>query len=70
MKLRTKLSLLFGIVVLSVVTIVGTVAYTKSAEMGTTDARNTMQVSANLAAGEIFKRGTGKKGSQPLQNRA
>ena len=53
MKLRTKLSLLFGIVVLSVVTIVGTVAYTKSAEMGTTDARNTMQVSANMAAGEI-----------------
>ena len=53
MKLRTKLSLLFGIVVLFVVVIVGTVTYTKSTEMGIADAKNTMQVSANLAASEI-----------------
>ena len=44
---------LFGIVVLFVVTIVGTVAYTKSTEMGISDAKNTMQISANLAANEI-----------------
>lgn len=53
MKLRTKLSFLFGIVVLFVVIIVGTVAYTKSTDMGTTDAKNTMQVSADLAAKQI-----------------
>lgn len=53
MKLRIRLSLLFGIVVFSVVLIVGTVAYKKSADMGTTDAQNTMQISADLAAKEI-----------------
>lgn len=53
MKLKSKLSFVFGAVVLAVVLAVGTVAYNSSAEMGITDAKNTMQISANLAAKEI-----------------
>ena len=53
MKLRTKLSLIFGIVVFAIVFIVGTVAYEKSVEMGTANAKNTMTISADLAAKEI-----------------
>lgn len=53
MKLRTKLSLIFASVVFAIVATIGTVAYSKSVEMGTTDAKNTMQISADLAAKEI-----------------
>lgn len=53
MKLRTKLSCIFGIVVFAIVLVVGTVAYNKSVEMGVADAKNTMKISADLAAKEI-----------------
>ena len=53
MKLRTRLSLIFGIVVIAIVSIVGVVTYNKNVEMGTTDAKNTMQISAELASNEI-----------------
>ena len=53
MKLRAKLSLIFGIVVFAIVFTVGTVAYNSSVEMGTADAKNTMKISADLAAKEI-----------------
>ena len=53
MKLRTKLSLIFGAVVFAIVLTIGMVTYTKSVQMGTTDAKNTMKISADLAAKEI-----------------
>lgn len=53
MKLRTRLSLIFGTIVLAIVLTVGIVAYDKSVEMGIKDAKNTMQISADLAAKEI-----------------
>lgn len=53
MKLKTKLSLIFGTVVFAIVFIIGTVACTKNAQMGTTDAKSTLRVSATLAAEEI-----------------
>lgn len=53
MKLRTRLSLIFGAVVFAIVFTIGMVTYTKSVQMGTTDAKNTMKISADLAAKEI-----------------
>lgn len=53
MKLKTKLSLIFGSVVFAIVVVIGSVAYNRSVNMGTTDAKNTMQISAGLAAEEI-----------------
>ena len=53
MKLRTRLSLIFGMVVVAIVSTVGIVTYNKNVEMGTTDAKKTMQISAELAAKEI-----------------
>lgn len=53
MTLKTKLSFVFGAVVLAIVSVVGTVAYNNSVEMGTSDAKNAMQISANLASKEI-----------------
>ena len=46
MKLRTRLSLIFGAVVFAIVLTIGMVTYTKSVQMGTTDAKNTMKISA------------------------
>ena len=53
MTIKTKLSLIFGTVVLAIVSAVGITAFNNSAEMGTSDAKNSMQISANLAAKEI-----------------
>ena len=53
MKLKIRLSLIFGMVVLAIVLVTGTVAYNKSVDMGTKDAKNTMQISADLASKEI-----------------
>ena len=53
MKLKTRLSLIFGTVVLAIVATVGIVTYNKNVEMGTADAKKTMQISAELAAKEI-----------------
>lgn len=53
MKLKTRLSIVFGTVVLAIVATVGIVTYNKNVEMGTTDAKKTMQISAELAAKEI-----------------
>lgn len=53
MKLKVKLSIIFGAVVLAIVSIVGIVTYNKNVDMGTTDAKKTMQISAELAAKEI-----------------
>lgn len=53
MKLKTKLSLIFGIVVFAIVFSIGTVAYNNSVRMGTSDAKNTMKISADLASKEI-----------------
>ncbi|MBO5279225.1 MAG: hypothetical protein J6B06_07030 [Lachnospiraceae bacterium] len=53
MKLRTKLSIMFGAVVIAIVATVGIVTYNKNVEMGTADAKKTMQISAELAAKEI-----------------
>ena len=52
MKLKTKLSLVFASVVLAIVVIVGSVSYNNSAKIGTTDAKNTMQTSADLVSEE------------------
>lgn len=48
MKLKTKLSLVYASVVLAIVMIVGSVSYNNSAKIGTTDAKNTMQTSADF----------------------
>ncbi len=53
MKLKVRLSLIFGAVVFTIVSIIGIVTYNKNVEMGTTDAKKTMQISAELAAKEI-----------------
>ncbi|MBO5293019.1 MAG: methyl-accepting chemotaxis protein [Lachnospiraceae bacterium] len=53
MKLRTRLSLIVGAVVLAIIAGVGTVTYSKNVEMGTKDAKKTMQISAELAANAI-----------------
>lgn len=53
MKLKTKLSLVYVSVVLAIVVIVGSVSYNNSAKIGTTDAKNTMQTSADLVSEEI-----------------
>ena len=53
MKLKTRLSLIFGTVVLVIVATIGIVTYNKNVEMGTADAKKTMQISAELAAKEI-----------------
>lgn len=53
MKLKTRLALIFGGVVLAIVSIVGIVTYNKNVQMGTEDAKKTMQISAELAAKEI-----------------
>lgn len=53
MKLKTRLSIIFGTVVLAIVATIGIVTYNKNVEMGTTDAKKTMQISAELAAKEI-----------------
>ena len=53
MKLKTRLSIIFGTVVLAIVATVGIVTYNKNVEMGTADAKKTMQISAELAAKEI-----------------
>ena len=53
MKLKTRLSLIFGTVVLAIVATIGIVTYNKNVEMGTADAKKTMQISAELAAKEI-----------------
>ena len=53
MKLKIRLSLIFGAVVFAIVSIIGIVTYNKNTEMGTTDAKKTMQISAELAAREI-----------------
>lgn len=52
-KLRTRLSIIFGAVVVAIVVTVGMVTYNKNVEMGTADAKKTMQISAELAAKEI-----------------
>ena len=53
MKLKVRLSLIFGAVVFTIVSIIGIVTYNKNVDMGTTDAKKTMQISAELAAKEI-----------------
>ncbi|MDY5577110.1 MAG: methyl-accepting chemotaxis protein [Lachnospiraceae bacterium] len=53
MKLKTRLALIFGGVVLAIVSTVGIVTYNKNVQMGTEDAKKTMQISAELAAKEI-----------------
>lgn len=53
MKLKTRLSIIFGTVVLAIVATVGIVTYTKNVETGTADTKKTMQISAELAAKEI-----------------
>lgn len=53
MNLRIKLSLMFCVVVFATVATIGIVTYNKNVEMGTTDAKKTIQVSANLASSEI-----------------
>lgn len=53
MNIKTKLSLIFGAVVLAIVSVIGITSFNSSSEMGTSDAKNSMQISANLAANEI-----------------
>lgn len=53
MNIKTKLSLIFGAVVLAIVSVIGITSFNSSSEMGTSDAKNSMQISANLAAKEI-----------------
>ena len=53
MNIKTKLSLIFGAVVLAIVSVVGIASFNSSSKMGTSDAKNSMQISANLAASEI-----------------
>lgn len=53
MKLRTKMSIAFGGLVLLVIVSLGTLAYTQSAKMGIADATNTMEIAAGLAGSEI-----------------
>lgn len=53
MNIKTKLSLIFGAVVLAIVSVIGITSFNSSSEMGTSDAKNSMQISANLAASEI-----------------
>lgn len=53
MKLKTRLGLIFGGVVFVIVLTVGIVTYNKNVQMGTEDAKKTMQISAELAAKEI-----------------
>ena len=53
MKLKVRLSLVFGAVVFLIVSIIGVVTFNKNAQMGTSDAKKTMQISAELAAREI-----------------
>lgn len=53
MKLRAKMSLAFGGLVLCVIVSLGALAYNKSAAMGIKDATNTMEVAAGLAGSEI-----------------
>lgn len=53
MKLRTRLSIIFGAVVLVIVAGIGIVTFNRNVEMGTKDAKETMQISAELAANEI-----------------
>lgn len=53
MKLKIKLSLIFGGVVFAIVSIIGIVTSNMSTDMGTSDAKKTMQISAELAAREI-----------------
>ncbi|MSS62583.1 methyl-accepting chemotaxis protein [Velocimicrobium porci] len=53
MKIKTRLSIIFGVTVFGIVSIIGIVTYNKNMEMGTVDAKKTMQISAELAAKEI-----------------
>ena len=53
MKLKTRLSIIFGTVVFAIVATVGIVSYTENVELGTEDAKKTMQISADLASKEI-----------------
>lgn len=53
MRLRTRMSIIFGAVVLTTVSTVGIMTYNKNVDMGTEDAKKTMQISAELAAKEI-----------------
>lgn len=53
MKLKQKITIAFCFVVLVVAFSIGTVAYYKSSAMGINDAKNTMKISADLAAKDI-----------------
>lgn len=53
MKLKTRLSIIFGVTVFAIVSTIGFVTYNKNVEMGTADAKKTMQISAELAAKQI-----------------
>ena len=53
MKLRKKMSLAFGILVIAIILAIGGVAYSKSVAMGVSDAKNTMKIAAGVASSEI-----------------
>ena len=56
MKLKAKLSIIFGAVVLAIISTIGIVTYNKNVETGTSDAKKTMQISAELASKEISEK--------------
>ena len=53
MTLKAKLSLVFCAIVLTITLTIGAVSYNNSAQMGISDAKDTMKISASLAAKEI-----------------